>query len=223
MPRIPKTPINRRLGIVAIMAMVAALAGGAVSTAAPADVQRVHVGWHMQSGNVPFSPVGESARAQLVRTENGISYSLRTERLQPGHAYTLWVVVINNPDACTASPCTPVNILQNPATNSQVIYGGGHVVGGEGHGGFAGHLSTGPLPAGWLPDRGLVNPMGADVHLILNDHGPMLTEFMPEMIHTYRAGCREDSIPPIFPATARADGTPGPNTCRLWQVSVFEK
>jgi hypothetical protein len=61
-----------------------------------------------------------------------------------------------------------------------------------------------------------------DVHLVLNDHGPVLTEFMPEMTHTYRAGCADASLPGIFPATARADGTPGPNTCRLWQVAVFE-
>jgi hypothetical protein len=60
------------------------------------------------------------------------------------------------------------------------------------------------------------------VHLILNDHGPVLAEYMPGMISTYRSGCTDASLPPIFPASAKADGTPGPNTCRLWQMVVFE-
>jgi hypothetical protein len=222
MLRILEAPIKRRLWIVAIMAMVAAVAGGATSAAAPAGIQRVQMGWHMQSGNAHLSPVSESAKAQLVRTENGISYSIRTEGLRAGHAYTVWVVVINNPAACTASPCSPQDILLTPATNSQVTYGGGHVVGGSGKAGFGGHLSTGPLLAGWLSNRGLDNPLGADVHLVLNDHGPVLAEFMPEMIQTYRAGCTDASLPGIFPPSAKADGTPGPNTCRLWQVAVFE-
>ena len=193
-----------------------------VAGASAAEVQREPVRWHMQSGN-PHLSVVEGTSAQLVRTENGISYSIRTEGLRAGHAYTLWVVVINNPAACTVSPCSPpVDIIGNPATNSQVIYGGGHVVGGDGQAGFGGHVSTGPLPDGWFANRGLDNPLGAGVHLVLNDHGPVLTDFMPEMIQTYRAGCTDASLPGFFPASAKADGTPGPNTCRLWQMAIFE-
>lgn len=210
-----------RLRFVAVAALLAA--GAIVGTAgAAADVDRVPMGWHAQSGHAQFSPVGEDATAQLVRNENGISYSIKTEGLRAGHAYTLWVVVINNPAACTVSPCSPpVDIVGNAATNSQIIYGGGHVVGGDGQAGFGGHLSAGPLPQGWLANRGLDNVMGAEVHLVLNDHGPVLTEFMPEMIKTYRAGCTDASLPGFFPASAKADGTPGPNTCRLWQVAIF--
>jgi hypothetical protein len=206
-----------------VLSLVALVVGSVVAAAAAAaDVDRVPMRWHMQSGNPHLALVGGNTSAQLVRTDNGISYSLRTEGLRAGHAYTVWVVVINNPAACTASPCSPQDILLNAATNSQVVYGGGHVVGGEGQAGFGGHLSAGPLEAGWLANRGLDNPLGADVHLVLNDHGPVLTEFMPEMIHTYRAGCTDASLPGIFPPSAKADGTPGPNTCRLWQVAIFE-
>jgi hypothetical protein len=60
------------------------------------------------------------------------------------------------------------------------------------------------------------------VQFVVNDHGPLLPEFLPEMIQTYRAGCTDASLPAIFPATARGDGTPGPNTCRLFQVAVFQ-
>ena len=213
--------MNAKIKFLAVAALVTA-ASVVGSAGAAADVSRVQMGWHAQSGNVQFSPVGEGANAQLVRNKNGISYSLSTEGLQGGHAYTLWVIVINNPAACTASPCSPQDILLNPATNAQVTYGGGHVVGDDGKAGFGGHLQTGPLPQGWLPNRGLDDPFGADVHLVLNDHGPVLPEFMPEMIQTYRAGCTDASLPGIFPPSAKADGTPGPNTCRLWQVAIFE-
>jgi hypothetical protein len=187
----------------------------------PAEVEGQPVRWHMQSGNAHGSLVGDGATAQLVRTTEGISYSIDTEQLRSGHAYTAWVVVINNPAACTASPCSPQDILLNPATDAQVTYGTGHVVGDSGNAGFGGALRRGPLPRGWLPDQGLDDPLGAEVHFVLNDHGPMLSEFMPEMISTYRAGCTDASLPPIFPASAKADGTPGPNSCTLWQVAVF--
>jgi hypothetical protein len=213
---------RRSIHLLRILALVAGVGTSTTAAAAPAEVQRVHVGWHAQSGNVPFSAVADDATAQLVRTENGISYSIRTEKLNPGHAYTVWVVVINNPAACTASPCSGPDIVLNPATRSQITYGTGHVVGAKGEAGFGGHLKRGAIANGWLPDPGLEDPFTADVHLVLNDHGPVLRDFMPEMIRTYRAGCTDASLPAIFPATARADGTPGPNACRLFQVAVFE-
>jgi hypothetical protein len=215
--------MRRAFRVVGIAGALVAVVITGTAAAAPAQVQRVQVGWHAQSGNVPFSPVADGATAQLVRNENGISYSIGTEKLNPGHAYTVWVVVINNPAACTASPCSGPDIVLNPATRSQVTYGTGHVVGASGEAGFGGHLARGPIPQGWLPGGSLEDPFTADVHLVLNDHGPMLTEHMPEMIQTYRAGCTDASLPAIFPATARADGTPGPNTCRLFQVAVFEQ
>jgi hypothetical protein len=207
-----------------VLALGLAAVGVAVlpAAAAPAESSTTPVFWHMQSGNPHGSLVGDGAEAKLIRTANGISYSLQTNALQAGSAYTVWVVVINNPDACAADPCSPQDILLTPATNSTVVYGTGHVVGGSGEAGFGGHLQTGPLPAGWIAGRGLEDPLGAEIHLVLNSHGPMLTDFMPEMIQTYRAGCTDASLPPIFPASAKADGTPGPNTCRLWQAAVFK-
>ena len=133
----------------------------------------------------------------------------------------MWIVTINNPSACLASPCSGPDIMLNPATRSQVTYGAGRVAGKSGEANFHGSLAAGPVPQGWLPNQGLDDPLGAEVHLVVNDHGPVLAGYMPEMIQTYRAGCTDASIPAFFPATAFADGTPGPNTCQLWQVAVF--
>ncbi len=210
----------KRLLVVILVLGFAGLGGKAVPAGAGAP-ETAPVFWHVQSGNPAGSLVGGGAEAKLIRNASGISYSVQTNRLRPGSAYTVWVVVVNNPSACTASPCSPQDILLTPATNSQVTYGTGHVVGGSGMAGFGGRLGAGPLPEGWFSGRGLDDPLGAEIHLVLNDHGPAIADFMPEMIRTYRAGCTDASLPPIFPASAKADGAPGPNTCRLWQAAVF--
>ncbi len=205
-----------------VVALLAAAALAATARGDSAEVQRVAMPWHMQSANPHLSVIGDGARATLTRTSSGISYSIDTHSLRSGHGYTAWVVVINDPAACASNPCAPADILTNPDTDSQVTYGTGRVAGSSGQGGFGGHLARGPLPAGWLPDQGLDDPRGAEIHLVLNDHGPKLAQFMPGMIRTYRAGCTDASLPPIFPASAKADGEPGPNTCRLWQAAVFQ-
>ena len=62
----------------------------------------------------------------------------------------------------------------------------------------------------------------AEIHLVVNDHGPAIPGMVDEMLHTYRGGCTDDSLPPPFPATAKSDGAPGPNTCRLYQSATFQ-
>jgi hypothetical protein len=178
------------------------------------------VNWHAQQAGFGRNGPVDGASGTIVRNANGVSFRLSTTQLTPGNAYTLWLVVINNPAACAVSPCTAADIF-NPATHSQVRFGAGSVAGGAGKSTFAGHVSEGPL-TGWLPDRTFANSLGVEVHLVVNDHGPMLPAHMPGMIHTYRGGCADSSpFPPIFPATALADGESGPNICRLYQAATF--
>jgi hypothetical protein len=214
--------INQAL--LASAAVVAAIAGTyqfAQSASGAATNDREGVSWHAQKA--PLSGPVEGAWAHLVRNAEGISYELHATKLTPGHAYTLWQVVVNNPSACATQPCAASDIFGNPAANAQVSYAAGHIVGASGQGTFGGSQRVGPIPEGWLADRGLVDPVGAEVHLVVDDHGPALAEFLPGMIHTYRGGCSDSSpFPPIFPQTALADGDPGPNTCRLTQVAIFQ-
>ena len=185
---------------------------------ARADRQVVPVMWHPQS--TLSGPVGPGAEATLVRRDGGVSFTLRATNLRPGHAYTVWFVVINNPAACAASPCSGPDVILNPATDSQVTYGAGHISGNSGNAGFAGSFKVGSID-GWLPGGGLDDAHSAQIQLVLNDHGPKLQGFMPGMIQTYRTGCTDASLPGIFPPSARADGTPGPNSCQLYQMAVF--
>lgn len=188
---------------------------------AAAVVETTTVSWHAQQAAMGHTGQVDGAHARLVRNESGISYSISPRELTPGHAYTLWLVVINNPDACTSSPCSGGDVVLNPDTRSQVRYAAGTVAGNSGHGTLAGAVREGPL-SGWLPDGALEDAMTAEVHLVINDHGPKIVSHMPGMIQTYRGGCADSSpFPPIFPATALADGEPGPNECRLFQAAVF--
>ncbi|HSJ62590.1 MAG TPA: hypothetical protein VK922_01670 [Gemmatimonadaceae bacterium] len=199
---------------------------GPVADAAPVmSIGTLHesavVNWHAQQLGFGRSGPVAGASAHLVRNANGISFRMTTNSLTPGNAYTLWLVVINNPAACSATPCAAPDFLLNAAPDAQVRFAAGSVAGGAGRGTFAGSVKEGPMP-GWLDDRSLENSMGAEVHLVINDHGPMLPEFMPGMIHTYRGGCADSSpFPSVFPPSALADGEVGPNVCRLYQAAVF--
>lgn len=199
-------------------------AGPAHADAAP-RMQTVPVMWHAQAvafeEHIDAGPVA-GATASLVATSSGVSARLSARDLEPGHAYTLWFVLVNNPGACDPRPCTGPDILTNPAVDSQVAYGAGQVAGNSGTATFSTRFNAGPV-AGWLPGRALDDPLLAEYHLVVNDHGPMHAAHMPDMIRTYRGGCSDDSpFPPIFPDAALADGEPGPNRCLLYQVAVFQ-
>jgi hypothetical protein len=210
--------MTRSIALIAALTLLLGLsAAGAV--AARAEHQTAPLIWHPQTGL--SGSVAPGAQATLVRRPDGASFSIRTQQLRPHHAYTVWFVVVNNPSACAATPCSGPDIVLNPITDSQVTYGAGHISGGSGRAGFAGSFQAGPID-GWLPGGGLWDPMTAEIQLVLNDHGAKLPAYMPEMTHTYRAGCTDASLPGIFPNSAKADGTPGPNACQLYQVAAFE-
>jgi len=238
---------HRLVLLAAAVVLVGAIA--ATSAVAGATQQSATVNWHGQqtmfipmTTNLYPGATGNSgavagASATIVRNANGISYRLSTTGLTPGNAYTLWLVTVNNPGACTANKdpappngCTAPELINDGDVDAQVRYAAGHVAGASGAGTFSGHVKTGPL-TGWLPGRSLGDPMAAEVHLVVNDHGPELPAFMPSMIKTYRGGCADRPTSPFpgpFPASALADGdnagpggTDGPNTCLLFQSAVF--
>lgn len=215
-----------RRSAAAAVAAGAALATIAVGATGEATQHRITqdaaVNWHPQSGNT--GAVGDSAQARLVRSADGVRYRFDSTDLDAGNAYTMWIVVVNDPSACDATPCAAPQIIGDPAVDGQVSWAGDGKVGRDnGTARFQSRIHAGPLLDGWLQVQGLDDPMGAEIHLIVNDHGPVIHSMRGEMLSTYRAGCADTSpFPPFFPATALADGTPGPNTCRLSQAAIFE-
>jgi hypothetical protein len=163
----------------------------------------------------------EGTKATLVTTQGAAFASVATRELTPGNAYTLWWVVINEPTACETSPCKPPDVLQrSDITRADVGYADGLIAGDDGSGRFASHLPVGPLSQGWF-GHGFDNPQGAEIHLVINDHGPLLPEMAESMLGSARGGCVDQSFPADFPEAAFADGTPGPNTCRFVQAVII--
>jgi len=104
---------------------------------------------------------------------------------------------------------------------ADVTYGDGIVAGGSGKGTLSGHIRVGTLANPWF-GNGLQSARDAEIHLVVNDHGPVVTYLLGDMLHTYRGGCTDESLPLPFPDTAKSDGPAGPNTCLLYQDAVFQ-
>lgn len=208
-----KQPI---LGIIILLATVAFSVFAQEST--EMDMTMTHVETHPSQGDVEIIDGGS---AMLMRNDEGIFATLSTDGLEDGHVYTLWVVMINNPEACAASPCTPPEILgMSDDLQSEVTWGDGIIISDEGRAEFTTYVPAGDVQEPWF-GNGLTNPTGAEVHLIINDHGELIPEMAANMLNTYRGGCTDESLPPPFPDTAKADGEAGSNPCLLVQAAVF--
>jgi hypothetical protein len=169
----------------------------------------------------PVTQVPE-ARAVLVSRDGGIRIRLKTQNLVPRNAYTIWWVLFNEPENCLTRPCTAADVLTRAdAVKGDIGFATGRFF-NTAEGTFTAQLAKGPLAGGWY-GHGLSNPRGAEVHLVIHDHGPRLPELARNMITTFRGGCTDASLPAAFPPIAFADGIPGPNTCRLVQFAILQQ
>jgi hypothetical protein len=165
----------------------------------------------------PVTPLWDAATvvgtSTLIRTDAGISASVRTSGLPAGQALTLWFVIFNNPSACPAT-CGLADLLFNPDAEGDFLVGGGHVVGADGSAGFGGNLMVGDIagsgfPEIGMPDRpiGLSNPWGAQVALLLHSHGPAMTgESLASQISSFTGGCAVFLGDLELPGSGLADG-----------------
>lgn len=195
-----------------------AAAGGGSGMDVKAQLYTKTVETHPSQGDVQEI---EGSKAILLTTERGVIASVETSGLTPGNAYTLWFVAINNPSACKNSPCKGSDVLgMSDAVQSDVGYGDGLIAGPNGTGVFTTHRKKGEIPQAWI-GTGLTHPATAEIHLVVHDHGPLIQGREAEMIGTFRGACTEESLSKMAPDTARADGEPGPNTCKLVQDVIF--
>jgi hypothetical protein len=202
-----------KLRSVVLVALVALLVTPAAH-AAPVDRSTSDVWWFSNGMAVA------DASSTLVRTDSGISLSLRTNGLPRGDAVTVWWVIFNNPEACTAGEepfrCGEPDIFE-PAVEASVQYAGGHVVGG-GRYAVGSYLAEGDtsgcaLAALNLACAGLIDARVADVHLVVRTHGPALPEFLRDQFKSFGGAC--GNVPPEL-------GGGGPNTCEDLQFTVHE-
>ena len=123
--------------------------------------------WMSTGLNVPAS--GSS----LFRSKGGVFFTLTTSGLTPGDAVTLWLAVFNNPEHCATNPCTPADFA-NPAVDGTLLNTGGRVIGFDGSATFGAYRAVGDV-TGARPGvgtlNGLVDPLRAQIHLVVRDHG----------------------------------------------------
>ncbi len=198
--------------------LLAAALNTHIAPAVADQVQSAPVRTHPSQGDVETVT---GATTQLVTGEGGVFVSMDTNGLEPGHVYTLLIAVINKPGRCPALPCTPKDVLRrSDIVMSDVGYAGGATADDEGTARFSHYQPVGSLQKGFF-ENGLSGTDGVEIHLVLNDHGPLIEGRAYEMLTSYRGGCRDDSLPPPMPDTARAQGEPGPNSCAMVQFAQF--
>lgn len=108
----------------------------------------------------------------VERTREGIGYTLNTRSVQPGYAYTIWVMTFNNPENC-AEPCSCRGVdIGNPDVGVGAFWGTGRVADSNGQLAMEGNALYGELPAG--ENQVLLAEAierGAEIKLVLREHG----------------------------------------------------
>jgi hypothetical protein len=202
------------LGFVAlILAMIGSLGAGATSQV-PGSSEAVY--WF------PGTPlagqrIGGASATLLVR-EDGASATFTSSGLEPGTTVTLWWVVFNNPELCTQGTapyrCGVPDLIAmggDEAIAGTMVYGGGDVIGSAGSVDFAAFLPADDASDVALGGPGLVNTEGAEIHLVLRDHGPLIERIASQQLGTFGGGCNN------MPA---GTGAPGPYACADVQFAV---
>ena len=194
------------------------------------------LGSHAMAGNTSTAPLLDfwtgvpiegGGMSRVTRTDSGVSVQVRANQLTPGEAYTLWMVVFNYPEFCGVPYACFDPDIGNPWVMADVMYAAGNVVGASGNSGFAGHKAIGdnsgsifpPLFPPGIEPPGMLNPLGSEIHLIVHTHGPMIPEYMPDMIKTFGGGC-VDPGPPFTGLWFPEWGAQGPNNCLSQQVGI---
>lgn len=126
--------------------------------------------------------VAAAGGASLVRSKNGLTARMMVADLMPGHAYTFWWIIFNDPDECAQTPCGAADLV---AANGAVHYGSGAVSGENGAANVSFSTTSGGPPEGAifngaLAQHGLMTDRGflAEVHLVVVEHGvPSLADF----------------------------------------------
>lgn len=174
---------------------------------------------HVLTDQVP------GAEAELDRHEDRVDFTLTTTELQQ-HAYTVWLIVYNFPEHCTDPDnedgrdfrCGQGDML-NLAAGFSIMYGTGDEVQvtEDGFHTFEGSRSRFD-PDGVLVGPGLVDPQGAEIHLLVRDHGPCPADGCGQRTTTVDGGC---SNPHFGGALRLLWGEPGDYECKDVQATGY--
>ena len=132
-----------------------------------------------------------AGESKLVRDDNGISFEIETELLEPGHAFSVWIKV-------------------HETDGTIVVLGGGGLSDDDGEGEFTGGLSTGPIAEIDFEtvkangDGNFDTPLTSKVTLVIRDHGPIIPGQIHYQTHSLNGGCKigEPNVTPTGTCTS---------------------
>jgi hypothetical protein len=152
-------------------------------------------------------PVVATGGAAILRTPNGVVASLRMSTPEPGsytyptgptgsgiaghpEAFSLWVFIFYNPEACASAICGPGDLMTNPAVIAGAYNAGGHVEGGPNLN-LGGSVNKDRFSFGGpnAETLGQALAMGydladAEIHLAVAPHGALDPALLPGSIST---------------------------------------
>jgi len=188
----------------ALVFVAIAMALMVLPASAGVDVSFSPVYWFEDTSQPPGNEVA-GAKSTLIRTDHSVIGMMRTSQLRPGHAYTVWWVVFNNPNACTPAEggCGVDDVVgvvmsggqTNPA-GIGVLYATGGLSSHDGRLNFAARLDEGdasgcvrvpPLSAACGPLR---DASAAEIHMVLHDHGPPIPGKLDQQLRSFEGGCQ---------------------------------
>lgn len=139
----------------------------------------------------PAGPDIPGSTSTLVRNSSGVTGTLHTSGLQAGAAYTLWIVIFNEPENCSGGVCDLNDVVPFPGNldaDVSLVYGSGHIIGQNGKGNFAANLKVGDASGAFF-GNGLLDPWKAEIHLVTRSHGQPIPGLVDEQISSFTGGC----------------------------------
>jgi len=207
--------MNQKLTVIACMSILMVL-GTVTFTYADEIVQEAPLFVAGFPEPDPFKVVGHCT---LIRTEDGIAFSIESSTVMPidtmGHAVTVWCAIFNFPEECI-EPGGPLGNLcggqeqrneeLRNIVQADLLRVDGDIVDDiivdeiSDHdtledGTFvrlSGFLPVGDSTESLRPEQfGLINPLTAEIHFIVRSHGKMVPGRILEQIHTLEGGCKK--------------------------------
>ena len=177
--------------------------------------------------------------AQIVRTTRGVLGRVHVEGLTPGDIYTLWWEVFNKPKKCGVTDPGGCGVdltdFSNRKTGLDIGFATSGKVGADGTLTLVDWQRRGRDLKGH-PDapiqviefvkvlttkRGIMNTKGAQIDLILRNHGQPVKGMVRSQRTSWNGGCKYGV--PFSPPESAAPrfGRPGPNTCVDLGIAIF--
>lgn len=166
-------------------------------------------GWETSDvvGQGLAGPVVARGGAAILRGPNSVAASLTMTTPEPGtyryptgptgsgvaghpEAFSLWVFIFYNPDACAGAICGPADLMNNPAVIAGAYNAGGHLEGGSNLN-LQGSVNKSRFTFGGpnAETLGQALSMGydladAEIHLAVAPHGALDPALLPGSIST---------------------------------------